>query len=256
MIPGTRVSSRFYANLFEAQKWTIFAPAGCDFNFELPCTSVTSYTRLYVKTVLLFFGYDTETTRTTCVYSCSVLQVPSINQRFVLPLYFTTCTSIVLLYEKGNVIRILPRPIFPSTCRLYESSSRRLFRPQASGDIRACSASREHRVGSLTIVAYDQTRAHGSNSTRSSPTTPGSDDGTHIHRIVCPRCHTESSWLRAEGVRTCARPLQSVYAAAELVCHGRVVVVLVSIMNTAAVGRAIPPYNSVRNIPIYVVDQI
>ena len=57
-------------------------------------------------------------------------------------------------------------------------------------------------------------------------------------------------------MRTCARPLQSVYAAAELVCHGRVVVVLVSIMNTAAVGRAIPPYNSVRNIPIYVVDQI
>ena len=44
---------------------------------------------------------------------------------------------------------------------------------------RVCSASREHRVGSLLIVliGQDQTQAHSSSSTRSSSTTP--DDGSH-----------------------------------------------------------------------------
>ena len=54
----------------------------------------------------------------------------------------------------------------------------------------------------------------------------------------------------------CARPLQSMYAADELVCHGRVSVVLVSVMSTAAVGRVTPQYISVGNNHIYVVDQI
>ena len=56
----------------------------------------------------------------------------------------------------------------------------------------------EHRVGSLLIVGQDQTQAHTSSSTRGSSTTP--DDGSHIHRIVRPRCRTESSWLRAGRV--------------------------------------------------------
>ena len=48
---------------------------------------------------------------------------------------------------------------------------------------------------------------------------------------------------------TSTRPLQSEYAAAELVCRGRVVV-LVSVMSTAAIGRVmllIVLYNSIAN---------
>ena len=83
---------------------------------------------------------------------------------------------------------------------------------------RAYSASREHRVGSLLLVGQDQTQAHSSSTTRSSSTIP--DDGSHIHRIIRPRCRTESSWLWAGRVWACTRPLHSVHAAAELVCHG------------------------------------
>ena len=103
---------------------------------------------------------------------------------------------------------------------------------------RACSASPEHRVCSLlTAVGQDQTQAHSSSSTRGSSKTPGPDDSSHIHRIVRPRCRTESCWLRAGRVWACTRrPLQSVHAATELLCRGRVVV-LVSVMSTAAVGR-------------------
>ena len=101
---------------------------------------------------------------------------------------------------------------------------------------RACSASPEHRVGSLLLVGQDQTQAHSSScSTRGSSTTP--DGGSHIHRIVRPRCRTESSWLRAGRVWACTGPLQSVHAAAELVCRGRVVVLVSYYMSTAYVGR-------------------
>ena len=48
---------------------------------------------------------------------------------------------------------------------------------------RACSASPEHRVGSLLIVGQDQTQAHSRSSTRGSSSP---DDGSHIHRIVRP----------------------------------------------------------------------
>ena len=75
---------------------------------------------------------------------------------------------------------------------------------------------------------------------RSSSTTP--DDGSRIHRIVRPRCRTESSWLRAGRVWACARPLQSVHAAAELVCLGRVDVLISYVVGTAAVGRVILDY--------------
>ena len=56
---------RLLCKIFEVQKWTLFAPSVCDFNFELPCTSVESYARLYVKISILFFSYYAETTRTT-----------------------------------------------------------------------------------------------------------------------------------------------------------------------------------------------
>ena len=170
--------------------------------------------------------------------------IPGTGSRYVPGIYtrskqqFAAGTPIVLLYEKGDAVRIEPRPPSPNTCRLCARSSRALFPPQASGDgtrmqrrhpdaaatapgCRACSASPERRVGSLLKVGQDQTRARSSSSTRGSSTTP--DDGSHIHRIVRRRCRTESSWLRAGRVWACTRPLQSVHAAAELVCRRRVV---------------------------------
>ena len=100
---------------------------------------------------------------------------------------------------------------------------------------RACSASPEHRVGSLLIVGQDQTQAHSSSSTRGSST---SLTMTHTyHHIVRPRCRTESSWRRAGRAWACTRPLQPVHAAAKLVCRGRVVVLVSYVKSTAAVGR-------------------
>ena len=103
----------------------------------------------------------------------------------------------------------------------------------------ACSASPEHRVGSLLIIGQDQTQAHSISSTRGSSTTPGPNDGSHIHRIVRPRCCTESSWLRTGRVWACTRPLHSAHAEAELVGRGRVVILVSCVMSIAAVGRVI-----------------
>ena len=133
--------------------------------------------------------------------------IPGTGSRYVPGIYtrskqqFAAGTPIVLLYEKGDAVRIEPRPPSPNTCRLCACSSRTLFRPQARAatapGCRACSASPEHRVGSLLIVGKDQTQAHKA------------------------PCRTESSWLSAGRVWACTRPLQSVHAAAEeLVCRG------------------------------------
>ena len=67
----------------------------------------------------------------------------------------------------------------------------------------------------------------------------------------------------------CTRPFQSVHAAAELVCRGRVIVLVSYVMSTAAVGRVILDYqdpvlyNSIEyksqsyQVPgNYVIDQI
>ena len=101
----------------------------------------------------------------------------------------------------------------------------RCFDPKRAAtapECRACSASREHRVGSQ--VGQDQLRltatAVGGGARRQLLTMD------HIHRIVYPRCCSESSWVRAGRVWACTRPLQSVYAAAELVCRRRVVVLV------------------------------
>ena len=40
----------------------------------------------------------------------------------------------ILLYEKGDAVRVEPQPPFPSTCPFCVRSSRTLFRPQSSGD--------------------------------------------------------------------------------------------------------------------------
>ena len=95
--------------------------------FELPCASVESWARIYVKTIIWLFPYYTETTRST--YQVLV-PVPGIySQR-----QFAAGAPIVLRYEKGYAVRIEPRPPSINTCRLCASSSRTLFWPQASGD--------------------------------------------------------------------------------------------------------------------------
>ena len=176
---------------------------------------------------------------------------------------FAAGTPIVLLDEKGDAVRIEPRPPSPNTCRLCARSSRTLFRSQASGDgTRMQGMLGESRAScqlSINSRAGSNSQAHNSSSTRGSSTTP--DDGSHIHRIVRPRCRTESSWLRAGRVWGCARPLQSVHAAAELVCRGRLVVLVSYVMSTAAVGRVILDYYIIvfhinPNPTRYQVDQI
>ena len=134
----------------------------------------------------------------------------------------------MLLYENGDAVRIEPRPPSPSTCRLCARSLRTLFRSQARGDgTRMQGVLGESRAScrlSINSRAGSNSQAHSSSSTRGSSTTP--DDGSHIHRIVRPRCRTESLGLRAGRVWACTRPLQSVHAAAELVGRGRVVVLV------------------------------
>ena len=136
----------------------------------------------------------------------------------------------MLLYEKGDAVRIEPRPPSPNTCRLCARSSRTLFEIPSERR-RHPDAGRAQRVQSiivsalLLIVGYAQTQAHSSSSTRGSSTRLTM---AHIHRIVRHRCRTESSWLRAGRVWARTRPLQSGHAAAELVCRGRVVIVVLS----------------------------
>ena len=119
----------YCARFFEVQRWTLFAPSVCDFIFEFPCTSVESYARLRVKTSISLFSYDTETTRTT--YDTRYrYHVPGIYSKQ----QFAAGTPIVLLYEKGDAVRIEPQLPSPNTCRFCARSTRTLFRPHASGD--------------------------------------------------------------------------------------------------------------------------
>ena len=75
---------------------------------------------------------------------------------------FAAGTSIVLLYEKGDAVRIEPRPPSPNACRAASprAARGRCFDPKRAATApgcRACSASPEHRAGSLLIVGQDQT---------------------------------------------------------------------------------------------------
>ena len=81
------------------------------------------------KTSISLFSYYAETTRTMydTRYRYQVQGIYSKQQ-------FATGTPIVLLYIKGDPVRIEPRPPSPNTCRLCAHSSRTLCRPQASGD--------------------------------------------------------------------------------------------------------------------------
>ena len=153
-------------------------------------------------------------------YRYQVFIASSSSQQVLVPRSYC-CTRRVSPLESSHGHHLLIRAASARAAR------GRCFDPKRAAKApgcRACSASPEHRVGSLLIVGQDQTQAHSTRSTRGSATTP--DDGSHIHRIVRPRCRTESSGLRAGRVWACTQPLQSVHAAAELVCHGRVVVLV------------------------------
>ena len=87
----------------------------------------------------------------------------------------------LLLYERGDAVRIEPRPPSPSTCRLCARSSWTLFRPQASGDgtgmqsvlgesRASCRLSINSRVGSNTGSQQQQYEESSSTTT---------DDGSH-----------------------------------------------------------------------------
>ena len=195
---------------------TPFCPF-CDFIFELPCTRAEPYARISVKTSISLFSYYTETTHVPRTrYRYQVLIASSSSQQ--VPRWYC-CTKRVTPLESSRGHHL------PTRAASARAARGRCFDPKRAATApgcRACSASPEHRVGSLLIVRQDQTQAHSSRSARGSSTTP--DEGSHIHRIVPPRCRTESSWLRAGRVWACTRPFQSVYAAPERVCRGRVVV--------------------------------
>ena len=102
-------------------------------------------------------------------------------------------------YEKGDAVRIEPRPPSPNTCRFCARSWRTLFRPQASGDGTRMQGVVGESVASCRLFtnsrAGSNSQPHSSSSRRGSSTTL--DDGSHIHHIVRPRCRAESFWLRA-----------------------------------------------------------
>ena len=127
------------------------------------------------------FSYFTETTRIT--YDTRYrYHVPGIYNKQ----QFVPGTPMVLLYEKGDAVRIEPRPPSPNTCRLYAHSSRTLFRLQASGDgTRMQGVLGESRISCLLSI---DVRA-GSNSGSQQQyegLVDNADDGSHIHRIVRP----------------------------------------------------------------------
>ena len=84
-------------------------------------------TNTLLKTSISIFSYYTETTH-----------IPRTRYRYQVGIYnkqqLAAGTPIVLLYEKGDAVRIEPRPTSPKTCRFCARCSRTLFRPQASGD--------------------------------------------------------------------------------------------------------------------------
>ena len=145
------------------------------------------------KTSTSLFSHFTETTRTTMIPGTGLryqVFIASSSSQQVPRLY--CCTKRVTPLESSHGHHL------PTRAASARAVRGRCFDPKRAATApgcRACSASPEHRVGSLLLVGQDRTQAHSSScSTRGSSTTP--DDGSHIHRIVRLRCRTESSWLR------------------------------------------------------------
>ena len=122
--------------------------------------------------------------------------MPRIRYQVFIQQQFEADTPIVLLCEKGDAVRIEPRPPSPSTCRLCARSSRTLFRPQASvDDTRMQSVLGESRA-SCRLSSWAE-----SNSVRLKATSVRGARRqlltmAHIHCIVRPRCRRE---FLAEG---------------------------------------------------------
>ena len=160
----------------------------------LECNECRILCAALCKNKHFIFLYCTETTRTT-------YQVPGIYTAAVR----TAATVVYSRYPRSCCFTKQVTPLessrghhLPARSASARAACRRCFDPKRAATApgcRACSASRGRRVGSLLVVGQDQTQAHSCSSTRGSSATP--DDGTHIHRIVPPRCRTKSSWLRA-----------------------------------------------------------
>ena len=150
----------------------------------------------YVKTSISLLSYYTDTTRTTydTRYRYQVPGIIASSSSQQVPRSYC-CTKRVTPLESSHGHHL------PTRAASARAARGRCFDPKRAATApgcRACSANREHRVGSLSIVEQDQTQAHSSgSSTRSSSTTP--DDGSHIHRIVRPRSPTESSSLEGRA---------------------------------------------------------
>ena len=148
-----------------------------------------SYARLScVKTSISFLLYDTETTRTTYqvrdtryLYSSS-----SYSCRYSLPQvprsYCCTKRVIPLGSSHGHQL--------PARAASARAARGRCFDPKGPATVpgcRGCSASREHRSGSLLIIGQDQTQGHSNIKSRSSSTTR--EDGSHPPHRPPPMPH-------------------------------------------------------------------
>ena len=107
------------------------------------------------------------------------------------------CTKKVPLLESSHGHHL------PARAGSARAARGRCFDPKRAAmapGCRACSASREHRVGSLLIVSMIKLRLTAAvvGGARRQLLTMA-----HIHRIVRPRCRTESSWLRAGREHVC-----------------------------------------------------
>ena len=162
---------------------------------NFPCTSVESNARLYVKTSISLFRIIRRPHVPRIRYRYQVFIASSSSQQ--VPRSYC-CTKRVTPLESSHGHHVSTRAASARAAR------GRCFEPKRAATApgcRVCSTSPGHRVGSLLIVGQDQTQPHSSSSTRGSSTT--SDDDSHIHRIVRPRCRTESSWRRAGRVWAC-----------------------------------------------------
>ena len=149
-----------YALFFKVRKWALFAPSVCDFIFELPCTSEESYPRLYVKirkhfTYFVLNGdhtYHVPGTGTRYLYTVarsSSQQVPR----------SCCCTKRVTPLESSHGHHL------PTRAASARAAHGRCFDPKRAATApgcRVCSASPEHRVGSINSRAGSNSGSQGS----------------------------------------------------------------------------------------------
>ena len=155
-----------------------FASFVCDVIFELPYTSVVSYARLWQKRSFHFVRMIRRPHRQRPhiiqyefpVPGTRVLDSSSSTEFCWYPARTRTKKTVTALESSHRHHR-------PARATSAHAARGRCFDPKRAATApgcRACSASREHRVGSL--VGQDQTQVRSNSSTRSSSTP---DDGSH-----------------------------------------------------------------------------